>query len=248
MKPQVAQKPKAGQKVSSPPPCVLSGFAERLQLTRKDTEGKFNVSSPYLSENWSDYASEDMWLKVAHSKTGGHVWISFDFGVVSGVMRGSAPPKESTTVCTFTWHGHEQGEGEMTFTEENTGTITFLGGGKLRGTISGSFLGDDVVFTGQMVDTPNTVWVMSVPRWKAKYRRINFAAHERAAVARWGKWVADRDDADPPEDSDSDAGAARRRRSDSDDDAFDDGYDDDARDDYDQSGGEDSYDGPNYAF
>ncbi|KZV94566.1 hypothetical protein EXIGLDRAFT_766983 [Exidia glandulosa HHB12029] len=213
-----------------------SASVKAQKLTWKDTEGQFTVSAPYLTEQWEEWASGDMWLKIAHSESERRVWISFDFGVVSGIMRGSAPPKESTTACTLTWHGYEQGEGEMTFTDENVGSITFLGGGKLRGTISGSFMGEDVEFTGQKVDRPNTVWSMSIPGWKAKYRRINFAAHDRASRARWGKWVAEVDDADPPEDSDSDAGTGGcgRRRDDYDEyDSHDEGRSFDGEEDYD---------------
>ncbi|KZV94555.1 hypothetical protein EXIGLDRAFT_766971 [Exidia glandulosa HHB12029] len=176
------------------------------KLTTRDTEGKFRVYAPSLAKEWPEHAS-DMWLKIAHSKSGRHVWISFDLGVVSGVMRGSAPPKKSTTPCTLTWRGSEQGEGHTTFGKSNTACITFLGDGQLRGTIRGGFLGTkNVEFRGKAVPSPNTVWCMSVPGWKAKYRGINSAAQEHAAAARWGKWVSDAGTQGAPEESDSDAG------------------------------------------
>jgi len=140
------------------------------------------------------------------SGTQEHLWISFDFGIVSGVMRGKAPPKIVNSACKFEWRGHEAGEGEMTFNDGNQGEVTFLGNGKIQGKISGSFLGENVEFFGEKVPEPNVVWSKSVEQWKKTFRGINSHAYERANAARWGKWVSDEGCNEDPADSDTTVG------------------------------------------
>lgn len=143
-------------------------------------------------------------------RTGHHLWMSFDFGAVSGTMRGSAPPKQTHAACSFTWRGTSQaGEGELLFGKGNVGSITFLGDGKIRGTMRGGGLGD-YEFAGERVDKTNVAWVMSVAGWKSKYRAINGNSYDRQGAARWGKWVSYDGCDNPPDASDSSANDASR--------------------------------------
>lgn len=157
-----------------------------------ETEGHFEISAPYILEEWGHGTDEEaMSLRMSPSRgTGRHLWMAFDFGVVSGIMRGNAPPTHANMSCNFEWRGHESGEGQMTFSDKNIGSIVFLGGGKIEGNISGSFLGKDVKFFGQRIKKPNVVWSKSVEQWKRKFRGINRRSYEVAGAARWGKWVS----------------------------------------------------------
>lgn len=138
--------------------------------------------------------------------TGRHLWMAFDFGAVSGVMRGRAPPTRANVPCNFEWRGRESGEGEMTFTDENIGSVTFLGGGRIEGKISGSFLGEDVNFFGRRIEKPNVVWSKSVQQWKRTFRSINWRSYQVASAARWGKWVSDEGCNEDPAASDTSVG------------------------------------------
>lgn len=136
----------------------------------------------------------------------GHLWISFDFGVISGVMRCNAFPLPSDGTLSFVWRGTESGEGEMTFSSDNKGTITFLGNGKLEGVINGTYIpGKNVPFFGTQDQDrlKKVIWVKNVSRWKETWRGINPNAYEVANQARWGKWVSDDGCHEDPAESDT---------------------------------------------
>jgi hypothetical protein len=90
-----------------------------------------------------------MSLRISPSSTGSHIWGSFDLGIVKGIIRASMPIQRGGSLeCTFTWRGRES-TGESTFSESNTGTIAFLGGGKIKATIETEFGAFD--FAGRKV-------------------------------------------------------------------------------------------------
>jgi hypothetical protein len=173
------------------------------QLNDLDTRGKFTIVSLGLGEQWSA-ASGDLTLKLSPSTTGGHLWGQFDFGIVSGIMRCDAPPTNTGDLCNFSWRGTESGEGEMTYSEHNVGKITFLGGGRIRGTIAADLF-QVTEFTGvhDQVTPKTAVWVKHVKVWKEQWRGINFRTYEAARVGRWGKWYEGSDYTEPPAESDT---------------------------------------------
>lgn len=138
------------------------------------------------------------------TKTGKHLWISFDLGIVSGVMRSSGPPSMTNTPLEFTWRGTEAGEGIMTFQDCNVASLVFLGDGKIKGTISGDLF-QDIEFAGKRnaEKSKNVVFQKYVASWKEEYRGINWRSYEAANVARWGKWVDPTGCEGRPEDSDT---------------------------------------------
>jgi hypothetical protein len=74
----------------------------------------------------------------------------------------------------------------MSFNKDNTGSITFLGNGKIKGRMK--WMGD-FEFFGKEVDRGNIVWSKSVPGWKSQWRGFNERAYESERVGRWsGGW------------------------------------------------------------
>jgi hypothetical protein len=180
-------------------------FSYLQKLTYEDNSGAFDIAAPGISEEWPEMCRSGLMLKMSPSqKTGRHLWASFDFGVVSGIIRCANAPTTVGESCSFTWHGEEQYEGQLMFGNDNTGTLTFLGDGKLKGVIDGGCLGKKQFFgTYNKEASTNRVWPKYCTQWKARYRRINDSAYQIAAAGRWGKWVDDTSRPDPPEDSDS---------------------------------------------
>ncbi|VDB97876.1 unnamed protein product [Peniophora sp. CBMAI 1063] len=180
------------------------------KLSDLEVRGEFAVKAPYLAEQWDD-ASGDLTLMLSPSRgTGKHLWGSFDFGIVKGIIRAGAPPTTVGATVAFKWRGHEQGEGQMEFGEENKGTLTFLGNGKIRGTMVGGFMSEFVFSAIQDRESlRSVVWNMHVKEWKEEWRGINDRTYNAARVGRWGNWCAGGDYKERPAGSDtSDAGSA----------------------------------------
>ncbi|KAJ7709465.1 hypothetical protein B0H17DRAFT_1190672 [Mycena rosella] len=183
--------------------------------------GKFKVIAPFLTERWPDQTQEIMWLKLCPSSTTSHLWGAFDFGVVSGVVRSTAPlPTRVGESAAFLWRGRESGEGESTFGPDNVVRITFLGEGKLTAKMDWDMGNFD--FAGVKLEgAQGKVLPKSLREWKATWRRVNSRAYERENIERWGKWGGDGDDAERPAGSDTTEGG----ESDRDEGGSEDGYD-----------------------
>lgn len=97
----------------------------------------------------------------------------------------------------------------MEFGEENEGTLTFLGNGKMRGTMVGGYM-SEFIFSGiQGVESlRRVVWAKYVEEWKAEWRGINDRSYHAASVARWGNWCEGRDYKERPADSDTSDGSS----------------------------------------
>lgn len=125
-----------------------------------------------------------MSFRLSRSRGGSHLWALFDFGIISGVLRSTGrPPKEVGDVCHFLWRGEESGEGQMNFGPKYSGSITFLGDGKIKAKMQ--WMGE-FEFLGKNIPHKNVVWSKSVVRWKERWRGYNGNAYERARVSRWG--------------------------------------------------------------
>jgi hypothetical protein len=173
-----------------------------FQLSTPDVQGVFEIVAPYLADEWPDSASGDLELKLSPScGNGKHLWGSFNFGIVTGIIRGGAPPITIGEAVAFMWRGHEQGEGEMQFGDDNKGTLTFLGDGKLYGTMEGGFM-EKYTFTGVRTQGSQT-WAAHVEEWKEQWRGMNASSYGAASVARWGGWCDGMDETEQPADSDT---------------------------------------------
>lgn len=132
-----------------------------------------------------------------------HLWAFFTFGIMSGVARSvTRPPTHVGETITFEFRARESGEGQLLTGEVNSGTLTFLDGGKLKGRMSwmGGF-----DFTCEPVPTPNVVWSKSVHNWKRIWRSYNQSRWESENQSRWGRCVPE-PHPDGPEDSDTSGG------------------------------------------
>ncbi|KAK7691532.1 hypothetical protein QCA50_004931 [Cerrena zonata] len=182
--------------------------SQNSDLTSLDLSGLWDIACPSLAEEYSGYSAE-MTMKMSTSRGSlkdGHLWISFDFGVISGVMRCQALPLPANSTLSFEWRGSESGEGQMTFESINKGTITFLGNGKLKGVLNGDYVpkkNTPFFGTQNQENLRRVVWVKSVRQWKETWRGINANSYEVANQARWGKWVSDEGCDEDPADSDT---------------------------------------------
>jgi hypothetical protein len=172
-------------------------------LNEVELAGQYEIVAPYLSEEWPD-STGTMALKLCPSSTASHLWASFDFGIVSGIIRSTLPPPATTGIpCPFLWRGRESGEGEMSFGPNNEGSIIFLGDGKIKGRMEWM---EGFDFVGVKVNRKNVVWPKYVKGWKAEWRGINERSYESERVGRWGRGrVSDSVD-DKPSVSDTTSG------------------------------------------
>ncbi|KAG5649673.1 hypothetical protein H0H81_002551, partial [Sphagnurus paluster] len=142
-------------------------------LPTKDNEGRYNIMALFLRDEWPD-DTEKMSLKMSISRGKSHFWVWFHFGIVSGIMRScSTPPTHVGDKVRFQWRGREEGEGEMTYDEENTASITFLGEGRIRGRMRWD--GQLFEFVGKKVPIEGADWISRVQDWKDEYWEINEA-------------------------------------------------------------------------
>lgn len=157
-------------------------------MNSSELKGKFDIVAPGLSDEWPDCGDSFTFTISPSPGTSKHLWISFELGVVSGVMRSTGPPPTTiNTPCDFTWRGTESGEGEMTFQDCNVASVIFLGDGKIKGTISGDLF-EDVDFVGKLKKKV-AVLPKHVKEWKKTYRGINSESYRRAEKMRWGGWM-----------------------------------------------------------
>ncbi|KAG6836089.1 hypothetical protein H0H93_011501 [Arthromyces matolae] len=167
---------------------ALTEAQKRLEDTCDD-RGEYMIIAPYLRKQWSSQTDE-MSLKMSPSLGSSHLWISFNFGIYSGVMRSfSFPPKHVGDTVDLHWKGREEGEGESCFGDEEVASITFLGGGKIRGRVRCPLAGT-VEFIGKKMkrSASDTAWEKQVSDWKKEYRRINERSHAADGARRWGTW------------------------------------------------------------
>ncbi|KAL1738716.1 hypothetical protein HDZ31DRAFT_69698, partial [Schizophyllum fasciatum] len=114
--------------------------------------GVYKISAPYMEEQWPEYTQYGATyrLTVRPSSTGAHLWGTFDFGAMTGIIRSiAAAPTAVGLTSKFLWRGAEGGEGEMQLGDDQKGYIKFLAGGRIQGRIEGSFI-DKAEFTGEL--------------------------------------------------------------------------------------------------
>ncbi|KAJ7685548.1 hypothetical protein DFH06DRAFT_1029285, partial [Mycena polygramma] len=185
---------------------VKKGKTQALKLQGSgELTGKFNVIAPFLTEQWEDATRDTMWLKLCPSSTNARLWGSFDFGVISGVIRSATLPAKVGDSVAFLWRGRDSGTGESTFGDDNVGTIKFLSGG-FKATMDWDL--GNFEFAGTKLASPkDKISPLSLREWKTTWRSINESAYGRENRARWGGWGGDDDDAEQPAGSDTTEGA-----------------------------------------
>ena len=168
-------------------------------------KGEFTVNAPYIMEQWP--SDKDFKLTLSPSRaTGKHLWGNFDFGVIKGVIRCGLPPTTTGDTIHFKWRGYAQDKGKirMQFDDKNKGTLTFLGNGRIRGTMDGSSEGEFILSCIQNTQSlDHIVWAKRVKAWKAEWRAINELSHTSVCVADWHGWGGWRNYTERPADSDT---------------------------------------------
>lgn len=139
--------------------------------------GVYDINCPYITEQWD---SEDLQLILAVD--GSSAWGSYDFGMFEGILHFPLRPfSASQEPLHCHWRGRENGEGEMSFGDDNVGRVQFLGGGNIHGTLN---LSGDCEFWGARRPGP-----AYSPRSTASYRNewesFNDEAYEQERVGRW---------------------------------------------------------------
>lgn len=129
-----------------------------------------------------------MLLKLALSSTGGHLWGSFHFGDVEGKLRSRSALTAADRTVKFDWRGRETGEGVTTYDWRNIAEFTFLGGGRITGTMFWDALGTFPVM-GSLLSGPAFIHRLGdqVWRWKEEYWSINDANYEAENFRRFGR-------------------------------------------------------------
>lgn len=126
-------------------------------------------------------------LEIYPSSTSAHLWVSFELGVLKGVMRSLHPvPKFLNTEVFFEYPGYEAGE-------DNRAIVTFLPGGLFEGKINTECFGTFKIYGALKVQTPNSKPAgrksvaqqkQSVKSWKTDFRSINYRNYEIAGTER----------------------------------------------------------------
>ncbi|KAF8641292.1 hypothetical protein AX16_010071 [Volvariella volvacea WC 439] len=189
-------------------------------LTRSDIQGTYTLTVPSISSNWPDsILFHPPTITVAVSSTNAHLWCSFNFGIYEGFVRSvRGPPEAQNESCVVKWKGRDTNEGVMEFQDDQTGFITFLPDGRIRGTLRHVGAAGDCMFHGMKTSNGsvegNVDWKKEVKKWKREYRGINERSYGIANVRRWGRWKEDARP-DPPADSDTSVDADGRDGDDS---------------------------------
>lgn len=94
--------------------------------------GSYDITSSYVTSQWSHYRSDfHLELRLA----GDSLWGRFDLGVLSGVMYFDRRPRASSRDSVpFTWRGRGD-QGPIIYGDSNSGRLTFLGDGRIEGSI-----------------------------------------------------------------------------------------------------------------
>ncbi|KAF8958492.1 hypothetical protein BDZ97DRAFT_1923668 [Flammula alnicola] len=173
-----------------------SSSKKATPLDPAEWTGIYKITAAELEEQWPD-VTEAMTLEIYPSSTSAHIWASFDFGIIAGVMRSTEPPPDSLKVgIPFQWRGRETGENAMTFDKSNRGDLAFLGGGKVEGSMDGHTYCGMFRFSGVLQTRGGKVVPgklekrqhQEVKKWKEEWRSINGINYEVENTSRWGRW------------------------------------------------------------
>ena len=139
--------------------------------------GIYDITCPYITEEWD---SENLQLILAVD--GNSAWGAYDFGMFEGIIHFPLRPfsaSEEPLICH--WRGRDNGEGEMSFGDNNVGSVQFLGGGKIHGTLN---LMGDCEFWGSRRPGP-AYTPRSVASYVQEWDSYNENAYEEERVGRW---------------------------------------------------------------
>ncbi|KAH7001272.1 hypothetical protein EDB80DRAFT_88010 [Ilyonectria destructans] len=140
--------------------------------------GSYGITSSYVTSEWSCYGSDfDLELRLA----GNSLWGRFDFGVVEGVMYFERRPRAaSRDSVPFIWRGRED-QGPIIYGDHNSGWLTFLGDGRIEGSIDYQRLN----FRGRRAPDEGTGGGTSVYTLENEWDGYSEDRYENERVSRW---------------------------------------------------------------
>ena len=144
--------------------------------------GHYGIECPTIEDEWPNWAN-DLSLTLTLDTPG--LWGAYDFGMFSGILHIENRPYESSDVSVpCRWRGRENGEGQMSFGNQCTGAITFLGGGRIEGWLS---LYGRCEFYGTRRAGPGTA-PRTASSMRQEWNGYNEDEYEAANRRRWGWW------------------------------------------------------------
>lgn len=162
---------------------------KRRKVSPLEWAGAYDVYAPKLSEEHEE-ARKVLSLETGPSSTASQLWASFDFGVVQGVLRSfSPPPKAVGEKVYFLWRGKIKGE--MKFGDDNIGVITFLGDGKIQGSMDGAGFNKFDFFgrlKTRMIGIGEKAHLSKVTGWKRQWRGIKASLCDAEMRERYGQY------------------------------------------------------------
>ena len=162
---------------------------KRRKVSPFEWAGAYDVYAPKLSEEHEE-ARKVLSLETGPSSTASQLWASFNFGVVQGILRSfSPPPKAVGEKAYFLWRGKIKGE--MKFGDDNIGVVTFLGDGKIQGSMDGAGFNKFNFFgrlkTG-MTEIDEKAHLSKVTGWKRQWRGVNASLRDAEMRKRYGQY------------------------------------------------------------
>ena len=162
---------------------------KRRKVTPLKWAGAYDVYAPKLSEEHQE-ARKVLSLETGPSSTASQLWASFDFGVIQGIFRSfNPPPKAVGEKAYFLWRGKIKGE--MKFGDANIGVVTFLGDGKIQGSMDGAGFNKFNFFgrlKTRMTVLGEKAHLSKVRGWKRQWRGINASLRDAEMRRRYGQY------------------------------------------------------------
>ncbi|KUM61124.1 hypothetical protein ACN42_g5998 [Penicillium freii] len=141
--------------------------------------GTYKVRSPDIANQW-DIVPEALTLSLRLN--GREIWGEYKFEMFEGILwMPERPMRSSFDRIPFKWRGRENGEGEMSFDDDQEGWIEFLGDGDIVGMINCC---GDLHFRGQRIDSS----VRTASDLRDEWDGYNEEEYDRECRARWGRW------------------------------------------------------------
>ena len=112
------------------------------------------------------------------------LWGAYDFGMFSGILQLPERPRAASEErLEFQWRGRENSEGQISFDNNQSGWIKFLGGGEIEGVIN---VYGKAKFTGVRVSGSSTMSERSANDMRQEWDGYNEEEYERQRRGRWG--------------------------------------------------------------
>ncbi|TID15726.1 hypothetical protein E6O75_ATG08054 [Venturia nashicola] len=141
--------------------------------------GTYEITCDDLRD-WSMYDDAEFTLIMALQGT--EIWMSYDFGMFSGIMHLFRRPFEASDArLEFTWRGVENSEGVITY-DGRGGWIQFLGNGEIEGMIP---CYGEARFRGTRISGNATRSERSAVSMGQEWDGYSESEYERERVGRW---------------------------------------------------------------